>query len=155
MELVMRRAGLGDVAAVRALSRAAYAQWVPLIGREPKPMTADYEHAVRAHVVDLYEVDGVLEGVIEMIVAADHLLVENVAVRPGGQRRGLGAALMGHAEAVAAGLGFGEIRLYTNGAFVSNIAFYGRRGYVVTGREAFPAGGEIVFMAKRLAQDHL
>ena len=148
--MAIRRAGAEDAAAVLALSRAAYAQWVPLIGREPKPMTADYAQAIRAHRVDLYEVDGVLEGLIELIVEPDHLLVENVAVRPGGQRRGLGAALMLHAEAVAAGLGLDEIRLYTNRAFVSNIEFYGRRGYVVTGRQAFPAGGEIVFMAKRL-----
>lgn len=148
--MILRRATPADAEAVRALSRAAYAQWVPLIGREPKPMNADYDHAVRAHIVDLHEIDGVLEGLIEMIPEADHLLVENVAVRPGGQGRGLGAALMAHAETVARAMGFAEIRLYTNGAFASNVAFYERRGYEVTSREAFPAGGTIVFMRKRL-----
>ncbi len=147
----LRRAGPDDAAAVLALSRAAYARWVPLIGREPKPMTADYAHAVRAHLVDLYEVNGVLEGLIEMIVEADHLLVENVAVRPGGQGRGLGTLLMQHAEAIAAARGLHQVRLYTNGAFAANIAFYQRLGYVVTGREAFAAGGEIVFMGKGLS----
>ncbi len=148
--MTLRRATQADAAAVRALSRAAYAKWVPLIGREPKPMTADYDHAVRAHIVDLHEIDGVLEGLIEMIPERDHLLVENLAVRPGGAGRGLGTALMVHAETVARTMGFAEIRLYTNGAFASNIAFYERRGYAVTAREAFPAGGTIVFMRKDL-----
>jgi hypothetical protein len=38
--LILRRAALSDVYAVRELSKAAYAKWVPLIGREPMPMTA-------------------------------------------------------------------------------------------------------------------
>jgi hypothetical protein len=49
----LRRAVAADAAAVRALTRAAYAKWVPLIGREPKPMGADYEAAVLRHCIDL------------------------------------------------------------------------------------------------------
>ena len=40
------RATKGDADAVRSLVRSAYAKWIPVIGREPKPMGADYEHAV-------------------------------------------------------------------------------------------------------------
>lgn len=43
--LQLRRATAADAANVRALARAAYAKWVPLIGREPIPMTADYDRA--------------------------------------------------------------------------------------------------------------
>ena len=42
-----------DASAVRELTRTAYAKWVPVIGREPKPMGADYDRAVRDHIVDL------------------------------------------------------------------------------------------------------
>ena len=45
----LRRAVSADASAVRELSRSAYAKWVPLIGREPMPMTADYERAVSEH----------------------------------------------------------------------------------------------------------
>jgi hypothetical protein len=38
---------------VRDLARAAYAKWVPILGREPKPMTADYDAALAEHVVDV------------------------------------------------------------------------------------------------------
>ena len=34
--LTLRRAAAADAAAVRALTREAYAKWVPVIGREPQ-----------------------------------------------------------------------------------------------------------------------
>jgi hypothetical protein len=33
----LRQGMATDAPAIRALTRAAYAKWVPLIGREPKP----------------------------------------------------------------------------------------------------------------------
>jgi hypothetical protein len=41
--LPLRRAQPADARAMRALTRAACASSVPHIGREPKPMTADYQ----------------------------------------------------------------------------------------------------------------
>ena len=84
--LELRRAGPADAEAVRALTRHAYAKWVPLIGREPKPMQADYERALREHRVDLAYRDKALAGLIETIAQPDHLLIENVAVAPSGLR---------------------------------------------------------------------
>ncbi len=81
--LNMRRANIGDVSAIGDLTRAAYAKWVPVIGREPMPMVADYDHAVRHHLVDLLHVGGELAALIEMIPGDEHLLIENVAfLRP-------------------------------------------------------------------------
>ena len=147
----LRRAQATDAAAVQALTRIAYAKWVPLIGREPMPMKADYAKAVKEHLVDLYESDGHLMGLIEMIPAADHLLIENVAVHPSWQGRGLGAFLLAHAEATARAFKLGEVQLYTNSAFVQNIAFYEKRGYDAYLRRPFPLGGETVYMKKAVS----
>lgn len=152
---VARRALAGDAPALRALVRAAYAKWVPLIGREPKPMTADYDKAVREHLVFVVEApdrpdNGRLDAAIELIPAADHLLVENVAVAPAAQGRGLGTQLMDVAERVARDLGLRELRLYTNARFAENIALYEKLGYAITERAAIPGGGEVVWMGKRL-----
>lgn len=146
----IRRASAADAAAVRALARAAYAKWIPVVGREPLPMRADYERAVVEHLVDLMEEDGRLLALIETIVEPDHLLIENVAVDPAHQGRGLGEALLRHADDVARGLGLAEVRLYTNAAFASNVAFYARRGFEETGRTQAPATGTTVHMRKRL-----
>ncbi|BBK30673.1 N-acetylglutamate synthase-like GNAT family acetyltransferase [Stella humosa] len=147
--VTIRRAQAADAGAVRALTRAAYARWVPLIGREPMPMRADYEHAVRAHLVDLLFVGDELAGLIEMIDEGDHLLVENVAIAPDRQGHGHGRTLLDHAEQVAASLGRPEMRLYTNKAFAGNVAFYGRRGYAIDREEPFKEGFT-VYMSKRL-----
>lgn len=149
MDPVLRPAIAADAAAIRAVTRAAYAKWVKLIGREPKPMTADHEAALRHHRIDLLEADGHLVALIELIPAPDHLLIENLAVAPAWQGKGLARRLLAHAEAVAAELGLGELRLYTNQRFEENVALYLRHGYRVTREEVLPHG-VAVHMAKGL-----
>lgn len=145
----LRQATAADAAAIRELTREAYAKWVPLIGRKPKPMTADYEQAVRNHRFDLLSVDGVLAALIETIRETDHLLVENVAVSPAFQGRGLGRRLMAHAEALARASGYAEVRLYTNQRFTENVELYRWLGYRV-GREEDVGVGVVVHMSKLL-----
>ena len=149
-DLLVRRATSADAEAVRGLTRSAYARWVPLIGREPRPMTADYDRATLAHMIDLVEKDGHLAGLIEMSAETDHLMIINIAVHPDGQGRRLGSRFLQHAEAVARELGLSEMRLYTNAGMERNIALYRSRGYVETSRE--PAGelGTVVNMSKQL-----
>jgi ribosomal protein S18 acetylase RimI-like enzyme len=145
----LRQAMATDAAAIRELTREAYAKWLPLIGREPKPMTADYEKAVAQHRFDLLYVDGTLAALIETIREAGHLLVENVAVSPSFQGRGLGRRLMAHAETLVRELGFDTIRLYTNQRFAENIAFYRRLGYRIDREEVVPVG-IVTHMSKKL-----
>lgn len=151
IDLPLKRATAADAADVRALTRAAYAKWVPLIGREPLPMTADYDRAVADHIIDLYEEDGQLSALIEVVPQPGHLLIVNIAVQPQRQGKGLGDKLLRHAEHLAHSLGFDEVRLYTNAAFASNLAFYSRRGYREYRRGSVLAGSITVFMRKTIA----
>ncbi|HYC25413.1 MAG TPA: GNAT family N-acetyltransferase [Roseiarcus sp.] len=146
----IRRAEVEDVAVVRALTRAAYAKWVPVIGREPLPMIADYDRAIGEHLIDLLCLDGRPIGLLESALRDDHLFVVNVAVAPADQGRGYGRLLMAHAEGLARSLGRDEIRLQTNQKFQANIALYERLGYAIDRDEPF-MGGRTVFMRKRLA----
>jgi GNAT superfamily N-acetyltransferase len=143
-----RRATSADIRMVGEITRAAYAKWVPMIGREPKPMTADYAQAVADHVIDLLEEGGRPVGLIEVIPRPAHLLIENIAVLPEWHGRGIGGMLVSHADDLARSFGLNELRLYTNAKFSSNIAFYSRRGFEEFLREAHPAGGEVVHMRK-------
>jgi len=149
-ELVMRRATPADAGLVRALTRSAYAKWVPIIGREPRPMTADYESAVAVHVIDILEDGGTPAALIEMKPEPDHLLIVNIAVHPDRHGQGIGSRLLRHAESVARGLRLAEMRLYTNAKMEPNIALYESRGYQVTSYEPAGSLGIVVHMSKRL-----
>lgn len=143
----LRLAAPSDARAIRDLTREAYAKWVAVIGREPKPMTADYEAAVRRHRFDLLHVNGVLAGLIETVDETDRLLIENVAVAPRFQGQGLGRRLLAHAERVAAALGRDRIRLYTNKRMAENVKLYRSLGYEVD-REEQISDGYAVHMSK-------
>lgn len=145
-----RSAAPADAAAIEAIVRAAYAKWMPVIGREPLPMRADYDKAVREHQFELAIEDGRIVGLIETIAHDDHIWIENVAVTPEAQGRGIGRQLLDSAERTAVEAGLRELRLLTNGAFKANVSLYKRQGYAVDREEPF-MNGTTVYMSKRLA----
>lgn len=149
MPLLLRTAAPADAPAVRDLTRRAYAPWVPIIGREPQPMSADYDLAVVQHRIDLHEADGRLLALIEMALAPDHLLIVNIAVDPAQHGRGVGRALLAHAEAVAAQAGLSELRLYTHEKMTRNRRIYEQAGYRLDRLEPIPDGA-VAHMSKRL-----
>ena len=144
---MIRRAGPGDVDALRAIAAAAYQKYVPRIGRAPAPMTADYAQAVRDGQAWAAVEAGRIAGFAILIARPGYLLLENVAVLPAAQGRGIGARLLALAEDHARGIGLGEIRLYTNEAMTENIAYYVRHGYAET-RRARQDGFRRVFFRK-------
>jgi ribosomal protein S18 acetylase RimI-like enzyme len=139
--VAVRRGTPADVEAIRALVAAAYTKWIPVIGRLPIPMRADYAQALRDHRFDLLLAGPDLAGLIETKAEADHLLVVNVAVDPAFQGRGFGSRLMGLADAVAAGAGSARLRLYTNKKYVANLRLYGSLGYRVEREELYGGPG--------------
>jgi len=98
-------------------------------------MRADYDEAGRRHRIDLAFLDGGLAALIETIDKGDHLVIENVAVAPAFQGRGLGRYLLTHAEQVATELGYTEVRLYTNKMFEANVRLYLAFGYCIDREE--------------------
>jgi GNAT superfamily N-acetyltransferase len=152
--ITIRPAAEADAPALRRIAVAAYQRYVPRIGREPAPMTADYLAAARHGQAWLAEAaDGQAVGFIILIPQPGYLLAENVAVLPAAQGRGIGARLLGVAEERARGLRLPEIRLYTNEAMTENLAYYPRRGYAETHR-AEQDGFHRVYFRKRLEREH-
>ena len=146
----IKRAGPQDAQVVRQLVRDAYAQWVPILGREPLPMKADYERAIREHEIDLLYADGCLVALIEVIVNVDHIFIENIAVRPTRQGEGLGRHLLSHAEQKARNAKMPTLCLLTNQAFEANTRLYTSVGFHIDRTEPFIGGGTTVYMSKAI-----
>ena len=147
--IVVRSARPSDVDTIRAIVQAAYSKWVPIIGREPRPMVADYDSAIERHQFGLLQVGDEIVGLVETTLKADHIWIENIAVKPGEQGKGYGSILIAHTEKLAVDAGVGEIRLLTNEQFESNIALYSKARFAIDGREPF-MGGMTVYMSKKL-----
>lgn len=144
--MLLRHARDEDVPLLRDLAARAYRPYVGRIGRRPAPMQDDYAQKVSAGSVFVAD-DGGVVGLIVLIDAPNHLLVENVAVAPERQGSGIGRALMDLAEAHARERGLGELRLYTNAAMSENIRLYHHLGYTEVDRRG-EDGFERVFFSK-------
>ena len=75
------------------------------------------------------KLDPVIAGLIVMFARDDHWFVENIAVDPLFQGKGLGAKLMAFAEAEASRHARARIELYTNQKMTENLDFYPKLGY--------------------------
>jgi len=145
----LRRATPQDAPAITALVNRAYEKYVARIGRKPRPMTADYDAVVIAHQMWVVEDGGTIVAALELIPEKDVLLIENVAVDPAHQGKGLGRTLLAFAEDEARRQGYAALRLYTNEKMTENIALYTRYGYRTTTR-GMRRGLHAVYMRKRL-----
>ena len=148
-DIELRQARKEDADAIRSLTREAFAKWVPLIGREPFPMLADYREVLKKHRIDLLFVKGELAALIETMPNDNYLRIINLSVSPTQQGRGMGRKLLDHAERLAASMGCEEIKLYTNKLFAETLTFYDRLGYQVEREEEF-MGGVTVHMNKEI-----
>ena len=146
------RATAADLAAVVALTEAAYRPYTDLLGAPPLPVTADYTAPIAAGEVWLRRTPTTLAGLLVLRLHPDHALIESVAVSPDCQGQGHGAALLRFAETLSRAAGLTEIRLYTNARMERNIALYTAFGYRETGRRPNPhrPGWTIVDMTKPL-----
>jgi ribosomal protein S18 acetylase RimI-like enzyme len=145
----IRRAASVDVAAIRAIVEAAYAVYVPRIGRAPAPVSADYQALVEAGNAWVGVSGGRVVGVLVIRPNGAALELENIAVHPSFQGRGYGRELIAFAERRARALGLTEVSLYTNEAMVENLRLYPRLGFVETGRRV-EDGYRRVFFRKSL-----
>jgi ribosomal protein S18 acetylase RimI-like enzyme len=135
---------------MRAIALAAYAKYVPRIGREPSPMVADYEAAVAANHAVVIEAAGRIRGYMIAWPEPDAYFIDNIGVDPQLQGGGLGRCLIDHAVSQAHRLRLPALRLYTNALMSENLAMYAHIGFVETHR-ALEKGFHRVYMRWTLA----
>ena len=129
-----RPARTEDEAALAALARAAYAPYVPRLGREPPAMRPDFARRIAEAAVWVFDGPDGVDGYVIALRQGDALLVENVAVAPERQGRGIGRRLLAFAEDLALRRGLRATRLYTNLVMTENQALYARLGWREIGR---------------------
>src|SRR5215469_995840 len=134
MPPLIRKATAEDAERIGAIARAAYAKYVPRIGREPPPMVADFAAEVAAGRVVVIATAGAVDGYMIAWPETDAYFIDNIAIDPARQGQGLGRQLMDHAVGEARRRRLPAIRLYTNAAMTENLSIYAHMGFVETHR---------------------
>jgi ribosomal protein S18 acetylase RimI-like enzyme len=143
----IRRARADDAHAISECVAAAYRQYLARIRKPPAPMLDDYTKVICQHGVFVVTVCEKVIGVLVLIKQEETLMLDNVAVHPDYQGRGLGQRLIAFAEEEAINAGFNTLMLYTNEQMTENIELYKKLGFVETGRKA-DQGYRRVYMRK-------
>jgi ribosomal protein S18 acetylase RimI-like enzyme len=146
----IRQAGREDVAAVRACAEAAYDVYVERIGRKPAPMVADFAGQIDDGLIWVACDAGGVCGFVAFYARGDEMFLENVAVAPGHQGKGVGGRLIAFVEARARANELTSVVLYTNVRMSENLALYPRLGFDETGR-VHEDGFDRVYFRKELA----
>lgn len=128
----IRQAVAADVAAVKAVTDAAYRHYIERIGVVPQPMERDHTANVAAGQV--FVTGEPVNGLVAVEERADHLYLDNIAVHPDAQGTGVGRRLLHFVDAHARALGLSEVRLYTNALMWENQKIYPKYGYEVVER---------------------
>jgi ribosomal protein S18 acetylase RimI-like enzyme len=113
-------------------------------------MLDSYSNVIETKDVFVAEKCGAIVGVLVLGSAEEAFFLENVAVDPAHQGKGIGKALLEWAEVVGHQRGFSEIHLYTNVVMIENVALYRKVGYVEYARRA-EGGFSRIYMKKSLA----
>ncbi|MEN0041442.1 MAG: GNAT family N-acetyltransferase [Pseudomonadota bacterium] len=144
----LRAAKSADLPFVENCARAAYAPYVPRIGREPAPMVADFAvHLANGELCIVEAGDPV--GYSVHRIEGDALFIENIAIMPDLQGSGVGRAIFDLLEAEAREAGASQLRLYTNVMMAEALAFYERLGFFVTDKR-IEDGFHRVYLAKNV-----
>jgi ribosomal protein S18 acetylase RimI-like enzyme len=125
----------------------AYAKYLARLNRPPVTFRRDYANHINQG--RLFVIGDPIIGVISLTPDDGTLVVENAAVIPHSQGRGVGRLLMDFAESFALEHDCHRIELFTNELMIENIEMYMHLGYEEVDRRD-EDGYRRVYMEKRL-----
>ena len=146
----IRSALKGDAKMMQAIASAAYQPYVEEMGRQPAPMIADFDAHIAKDVCLVLWLAGKIAGYAIILHRADGYWLENIAVHPEHQKKGLGTALIEAVEAVIRPRA-DHYQLYTNILMRSNARWYFSLGFKQT-KEAVEDGFYRLYFKKNLSR---
>lgn len=150
-DIVIRLARRADFAAIETCAQQAFGKYVARIGRAPAPMVADFRRQIDEGLVRMAaDKSDSLIGFTVFYPKAGNMHLENIAVCPDHQGKGVGKLLMACCETEARRLGCVAVELYTNLKMTENLMLYPKLGYRETDRRR-DDGFDRVFFEKVLS----
>jgi ribosomal protein S18 acetylase RimI-like enzyme len=143
----LRQATEADLPVIQRVIAAAYDKYRSRMDKPPAPLLRDYRPAIESGTI--WVTGNPVTGLISLSQIDDVILIENVAVHPDQQGRGLGRRLMEFAEDHARKRQIRRLALYTNEVMTENQEIYAHLGYRVCSRRT-ENGYRRIYMEKTL-----
>ena len=128
----IRLAMTTDVPAIKLIARKSFERYVPLIGKLPAPMNAYFSGHVLKGTVFIAQSEkkrGSVPGYVIVLQRDGEWLLDNIAVSPDTQGRGVGSALIAACETFLQKRGVQRYHVYTNEAMDQNLTWYPEIGF--------------------------
>jgi N-acetylglutamate synthase-like GNAT family acetyltransferase len=145
----LRRAAPTDAPALARCVDVAYRHYIPRLGKPPGPMLADYAEEIARHQVWVAEAERQLIGGLVLVPAPDYLLLDNIAVHPEHQGRGVGRKILSCIHAVAGSKRTAAIRMATRVCSCAND--WHSRTDTMPARQGMVSGTLCAWAAARMA----
>ena len=144
----IRLAMTTDVPAIKLIARKSFERYVPLIGKPPAPMNANFSGHILKDTVFIAQSEkkqGSVLGYAIVLQRDGEWLLDNIAVSPEAQGRGVGSALIAACETFLQKRGVQRYHLYTNEAMEQNLTWYPEIGFVEMARRLEDGFSRIYF----------
>jgi len=129
-EFTLRKAVIDDVDSLSVCISAAYSIYKDRIADLPD-VSDGIASSIASKSVWVAQIHDQIVGALVLVVATDHLLLENIAVHPVSAGKGIGKALIRLAESECLNHRLHEIRLSTHRDISENIQLYKHLGWRV------------------------
>jgi N-acetylglutamate synthase-like GNAT family acetyltransferase len=150
MSYRIREAELSDADKIKDCIRESFEKYVPLIHKEPEPMTFNYADIIKEKSVFILEDDSKFVGAIVLSDGDDSFMwLDILGVYNKYQHKGYGKKLIEFGEATMRKRGAKESRIKTNVKFEKTIEIYRHLKYEIYDKK-IEHGYDRVFLRKEL-----
>ncbi|MEM7072325.1 MAG: GNAT family N-acetyltransferase [Pseudomonadota bacterium] len=163
IQSIIRPAHIRDHRQLCDIAIQAYQHYLPLMPRAPAPMHADFKRHIKDDLVFVCTRTGLETSEEEpqqpigylVAISRDHgWWLDNIAIHPHFQNRGLGRSLIDRLEQWFHTHHITSYQLYTNQIMTCNIAWYKRHGFVEIDQRT-EDGYQRIYFEKKLSSDRL
>ena len=134
MTQLIRQATTKDADQIRQVIRRAYASWTDRLADLPD-VSAGVMDEIDGGQMHVLELKGSVAGVLNVAPYHDAFHIMNIAVDPRSGGKGVGKALLAHAETLAKSAGLKRLALATHKDMGGNVSMYEHLGWHVSGTE--------------------
>ena len=149
----IRLAMTTDVPAIKLIARKSFERYVPLIGKPPAPMNANFSGHILKDTVFIAQSEkkqGSVLGYAIVLQRDGEWLLDNIAVSPEAQGRGVGSALIAACKTFLQKRGVQRYHLNTDEAMEQNLTRNPEIGFVEMARRLEDGFSRIYFIKEML-----